>query len=129
MKLGEILRKAVRSSDLPARFGGEEFVVMMTSANKGQAYTTADNLRKIVESTEFRIPGQESPLKVTVSGGVATYPQDGGTTTDLLRMADESLYEAKQSGRNRITLRKEFGLDGKPLLLGNRSTGKEPLPR
>jgi hypothetical protein len=44
-------------------------------------------------------------------------------------MADESLYEAKQSGRNRIALRKEFGLDGKPLPLGNSSTGKEPLPR
>ena len=129
MKLGEILRKSVRSSDLPARFGGEEFVVMMTSANKEQAYTSADNLRKIVESTEFRIPGRESPLTVTVSGGVSTYPADGGTTTDLLRMADESLYEAKQAGRNRIALRKEVGLDGKPLPLGKRVPGKEPLRR
>lgn len=102
---------------------------MMTSANKEQAYTSADNLRKIVESTEFRIPGQESPLTVTVSGGVSTYPADGGTTTDLLRMADESLYEAKQSGRNRIALRKEVGLDGKPLPLGKRVPGEEPLRR
>jgi diguanylate cyclase (GGDEF)-like protein len=118
MKLGEILRKVIRSSDLPARFGGEEFVVMMTSASKEQAFTSADNLRKIVESTEFRIPGRESPLTVTVSGGVSTYPADGDTTTDLLRMADESLYEAKQTGRNRIALRKEFGLDGKPIPMG-----------
>jgi diguanylate cyclase (GGDEF)-like protein len=129
MKLGEILRKVVRSSDLPARYGGEEFVVLMTSANKEQAFTTGDNLRKIVESTDFRIPGRESPLTVTVSGGVATYPADGGTTTDLLRVADESLYEAKQGGRNRIARRKEFGLDGKPLPMGKRLPGKEPLPR
>jgi diguanylate cyclase (GGDEF)-like protein len=129
MKLGEILRKVVRSSDLPARIGGEEFVVMMTSANKEQAFTSADNLRKIVESTEFRIPGRESPLKVTVSGGVSTYPADGGTTTDLLRVADDSLYEAKQRGRNRIGRRKEFGLDGKPLPMGKRLPEKEPLPR
>jgi diguanylate cyclase (GGDEF)-like protein len=129
MKLGEILRKVIRSSDLPARFGGEEFVVMMTSASKEQAFTSADNLRKIVESTEFRIPGRESPLTVTVSGGVSTYPADGDTTTDLLRMADESLYEAKQTGRNRIALRKEFGLDGKPIPMGKRLPGKEPLRR
>jgi diguanylate cyclase (GGDEF)-like protein len=115
MKLGQILRKVIRSSDLPARFGGEEFVVMMTSANKEQAFTTADNLRKIIESTEFKIPGRESPLMMTVSGGVSTFPQDGGTTTDLLRVADESLYEAKQAGRNRIARRREIGLDGKPL--------------
>ena len=123
MKLGQILSKMVRSSDLPARFGGEEFVVMMTSASKEQAFTSADNLRKIVESTEFRIPGRESPLTVTVSGGVSTYPADGNTTTDLLRVADESLYEAKQTGRNRIARRKEFGLDGKPIPMRNRFPG------
>lgn len=129
MNLGQILRKVIRSSDLPARFGGEEFVIMMTSASKEQAFTTADNLRKIIESTEFKIPGRESPLTMTVSGGVSTYPEDGNTTTDLLRVADESLYEAKQAGRNRIAIRKEFGLDGKPLPMENRVPGKEPLLR
>ncbi len=129
MKLGQILHQSVRSSDVPARFGGEEFVIMMTSANKEQAFISADNLRIIVESTEFRVPGRESPLKVTISGGVSAYPADGDTTTDLLRVADESLYEAKQSGRNRIAHRREFGLDGKPIPMGKRSTGKEPNVR
>ena len=115
MKLGQVLRQSVRSSDIAARFGGEEFVVMMLSAGKAQALAFSENLRKIVESTDFRIPGQQSPLKVTISGGVATYPVDGDSTIDLLRKADDALYEAKKTGRNRIVLVTEFGLDGKPL--------------
>ena len=115
MKLGQILRQSVRSSDVAARFGGEEFVVLMMSAGKEQALNMSENLRNIVESTEFRTPGLQSPLKVTISGGVATYPADGDSTTDLLRKADEALYKAKQTGRNRIVLAPEFGLDGKPL--------------
>lgn len=115
VKLGEILRQSVRSSDISARFGGEEFVVLMMSAGKEQALNMAENVRTIVESAEFRIPGLQSPLNVTISGGVATYPADGDSTTDLLRKADESLYKAKQTGRNRIVVVPEFGLDGKPL--------------
>ncbi|HSQ54091.1 MAG TPA: sensor domain-containing diguanylate cyclase [Candidatus Bathyarchaeia archaeon] len=114
-KLGQILRQSVRSSDIAARFGGEEFVVMMLSAGKEQSLAFSENLRRIVESTEFLIPGQQSPLKVTISGGVATYPMDGDSTIDLLRRADDALYEAKRTGRNRIVLVPEFGLDGKPL--------------
>ena len=88
---------------------------MMLSAGKQQSLAFSENLRRIVESTEFRIPGQQSPLKITISGGVATYPVDGDSTIDLLRKADDALYEAKKTGRNRIVLVPEFGLDGKPL--------------
>ncbi len=115
IKLGQILRQSVRSSDIAARFGGEEFVVMMMSAGKEQALAFSENLRKIVESTEFRIPGRQSALKVTISGGVATYPMDGDSTIDLLSKADDALYEAKRTGRNRVVLVPEIGLDGKPL--------------
>jgi diguanylate cyclase (GGDEF)-like protein len=115
VNLGGIVRESVRSSDIAARFGGEEFVVLMMSAGKEQALNMAENMRNIVESTEFRIPGLQSPLKVTISGGVATYPADGDSTTDLLHKADESLYKAKQTGRNRIVVVQEYGLDGKPL--------------
>lgn len=115
MRVGEILRQSVRSSDIVARFGGEEFVVIMTSAGKEQALSFGENLRKTIESTMFKIPGRDTPLRMTISGGVATYPKDGDTTADLLRVADKALYEAKQAGRNRIVVTQEFGLDGKPL--------------
>ena len=116
VKLGQVLADGIRSSDFAARYGGEEFTVVMTQADKEKAYAFAEILRSSVESTKFQIPGQEHPLKVTISGGVANFPQDGGSTTDLIRVADEALYQAKQSGRNRIVKAQQLGLDGKPLL-------------
>ena len=116
VKLGQVLADGIRGSDFAARYGGEEFTVVMTQADKEKAYTFAEILRGTVESTQFQIPGQEHPLKVTISGGVANFPQDGGSTTDLIRVADEALYQAKQSGRNRIVKAQQLGLDGKPLL-------------
>ena len=116
VKLGQVLADGIRSSDFAARYGGEEFTVVMTQADKEKAYAFAEILRSTVESTQFQIPGQEHPLKVTISGGVANFPQDGGSTTDLIRVADEALYQAKQSGRNRIVKAQQLGLDGKPLL-------------
>jgi len=113
--LGEILTKDIRSSDFAARYGGEEFTVVMRPASKEQANTLANNLRQIVESTEFRIPGQEHPLRVTISGGLATFPEDGTSTTELIQSADEALYEAKQTGRNRIVRAHQIGLDGSPV--------------
>jgi diguanylate cyclase (GGDEF)-like protein len=87
----------------------------MTIAGKEQAYILADSLRKIIESTLFPIPGQETPLQVTISGGVSSLPKDGASTTDILRAADEALYKAKQTGRNRIVRAQELGLDGVPV--------------
>ena len=116
VKLGQVLADGIRSSDFAARYGGEEFTVVMTQADKEKAYTFAELLRSTVESTQFQIPGQEHHLKVTISGGVANFPQDGGSTTDLIRVADEALYQAKQSGRNRIVKAQQLGLDGKPIL-------------
>jgi diguanylate cyclase (GGDEF)-like protein len=114
-KLGQVLADGIRSSDFAARYGGEEFTVVMTQAGKEKAYAFAELLRNTVEATRFLIPGQENPLKVTISGGLANFPLDGGSTTELIRVADEALYQAKQSGRNRIVKSQQLGLDGKPL--------------
>ncbi|HEU5361351.1 MAG TPA: sensor domain-containing diguanylate cyclase [Candidatus Deferrimicrobiaceae bacterium] len=115
VRLGQILSQNIRSSDFVARYGGEEFVVVMTAADKEQAYIFADNLRIKVEGTLFPIPGQDLPLRLTISGGLATFPEHGASTTELIRTADEALYEAKQAGRNRIVRAQQLGLDGMPL--------------
>jgi diguanylate cyclase (GGDEF)-like protein len=115
MKMGQILRQSIRPSDFAARYGGEEFAVVMTIAGKEEAYILGDSLRKIIESTSFLVQGQQTPLQVTVSGGVASFPKDGASTTDILHAADEALYKAKQMGRNRIVRAQELGLDGAPL--------------
>jgi diguanylate cyclase (GGDEF)-like protein len=114
-KLAETLRAHTRSSDLVARYGGEEFVVAMTSSNKDQAFTYAESLRKTIASLEVKVTGHEAPLKATITCGVATYPEDGENTTDLLRAADEALYQGKGEGRNRVVRAQLVGLDGKPL--------------
>ena len=115
-KVAEVARKNTRSSDLVSRYGGEEFTVVMTSANREQALSYANILREIIAATETRIPGLDNPLRVTISGGVATFPGDGETTTDLLNAADQALYRAKSDGRNKIFAAHPVGLDGSPII-------------
>ncbi len=101
-RIGQILRASVREDDAVARYGGEEFVVLYPAATKAQALKLAESLRKAVESAEFA-QGAKQPLgRVTISGGVATFPEDSRSSVDLIRAADQALYEAKAAGRNRI---------------------------
>jgi two-component system cell cycle response regulator len=87
---------------------------MMTSAGKDQAARNANRIRELVASTPFQLPGRDDPVRVTISGGVATFPEDGESTSELIRAADEALYAAKGQGRNRIVTAARIGLDGKP---------------
>jgi diguanylate cyclase (GGDEF)-like protein len=113
--VAEVARKNTRSSDLVSRYGGEEFTVVMTSANREQALSYANILRETIAATGTKIPGLDNPLRVTISGGVATFPGDGETTTDLLNAADQALYKAKSEGRNKILPANPVGLDGTPI--------------
>lgn len=113
--LAETIRGTTRSSNLVARFGGEEFAVVMVSSAREQAVLYAESLRKSIEALEIRIPGQADPLRVTLSGGIASYPADADTTVDLIRAADHALYDAKREGRNRICVARRLGLDGRPI--------------
>ncbi|HET7291199.1 MAG TPA: GGDEF domain-containing protein [Vicinamibacteria bacterium] len=101
-RIGQILRASVREDDAVARYGGEEFVVLYPAATKAQALKLAESLRKAVEAADFP-HGAKQPLgRVTISGGVATLPEDSRSSVDLIRAADQALYEAKAAGRNRI---------------------------
>jgi diguanylate cyclase (GGDEF)-like protein len=103
-KLGHVIRHHTRSSDLVARYGGEEFVVIMTSSSKEQALIYANNLRENIAVTKISIPGVEYPIGVTISGGVASFPIDGDSTSDLIHAADHALYGAKRKRRNEVVL-------------------------
>jgi diguanylate cyclase (GGDEF)-like protein len=100
--VGEILRRAIREDDVAARYGGEEFVVIYTGASKDAAVRLADNLRRTVEAHPFRHAEKQPLGRVTLSGGVANFPEDARSAVDLMRAADQALYEAKSNGRNRI---------------------------
>jgi diguanylate cyclase (GGDEF)-like protein len=101
-QVGQLLRGSIREDDVVARYGGEEFVVLYPGASKALAYRLAQGLRRAIESHPFA-GGEHQPLgAVTISGGVASYPQDAQGEVDLIRSADEALYQAKKAGRNRI---------------------------
>jgi len=98
-----ILREAVRSIDVPCRYGGEEFAVVLPETDAQNTYSVAERIRKAVEAYDF--PSLEGGiLKVTVSLGIASFPEHGTEKADLIKRSDEAMYWSKESGRNRVTV-------------------------
>jgi diguanylate cyclase (GGDEF)-like protein len=99
--LAERLRKSVRTSDLVARFGGEEFVVAFPRMDVERAVKRINELRAELGAVPIAIPG-EGAKHLTLSAGVGSWPADGETFEAVLAKIDERLYEAKSQGRNRV---------------------------
>ena len=99
-QLGALVRGRVRRDDVPARTGGEEFAVILPEVGKEGAELLADKLRRAVHDSTFRFEGTIIP--VTISLGVAEWQEDVLDPADLVKRADEKLYEAKRGGRNRV---------------------------
>lgn len=99
--LAEQMKSVTRSSDFCCRYGGEEFTIILPHATKQQAFTIAERLRKIMEETD-------SPCgrPVTMSAGISSYPK-AKDAKELIENADEAMYEAKNSGRNKVIISKK----------------------
>jgi len=97
-EVARLIRENLRGNDTAARYGGEELAVIFPSTSKEQAYDVAERIRRLIESTPF--PGLPDEVRVTVSLGIATFPQDARESEELIRKADRALYEAKHRGRN-----------------------------
>ena len=104
-KIGNIIRDSKRDSDIAARFGGEEFVLLMPHTESIKAYILADRIRREVETEEFIAHGR--PFRLTISGGLASFPMNATEPAELLHMADSATYLAKGSGKNTICLYKK----------------------
>jgi diguanylate cyclase (GGDEF)-like protein len=114
-KVGKLLMSCSRASDLVARYGGEEFVVIMSQTTGRMAFEVADRLREDISQEDILIEGQELPIHITVSGGLASCPMDSTNLDDLFQKADKALYDAKSLGRNRIRLYSSIQRKPKPL--------------
>lgn len=100
--LGEVLREHARSSDIPCRYGGEEFVVILPDMPLEAARERAELLRR--DFADLRFAFGDTQLGSTVSIGISVYPDHGTTADELIGAADQALYDAKQTGRNRVCL-------------------------
>ncbi len=101
--LAAVFENKLREADLVARFGGEEFIVLLPETDAAEAELVAQKLRRGVETSELRVAGLLRPLHVTVCVGVATMLPDLPLSfDDLMELADRACYRAKQAGRNRV---------------------------
>jgi diguanylate cyclase (GGDEF)-like protein len=100
--VARLLKETGRRGDILARYGGEEFVALLYGATPDEALRFAEAVREAIAAEAF-VGGEKQPEgRVTVSGGVATYPDDAETAEALLEQADRRLYRAKEAGRNRV---------------------------
>jgi len=95
-----VFSSSIRDVDFAARYGGEEFAIILTAAGKKDAVSMAEYMRKVAGSLRFEFGGKET--SITVSFGVAEFPSDATISSQVVRAADERLYKAKKSGRNRV---------------------------
>ncbi len=101
MKASALIKETLREIDVAARYGGEEFAVILPETSASGAFVVAERIRlKIAQHFRRKRGGP----KVTVSGGVAAYPEDAEAMDDLIRRADQGLYRSKAAGKNRMTL-------------------------
>jgi diguanylate cyclase (GGDEF)-like protein len=101
-RVSRIAASCLRSVDMLCKYGGDEFVIVLPRTSKRGAAIAAERLRRAIERHCF--PGEDVTGKITSSLGIASYPEDGITTQELISRADQALYSAKRHGRNKVWL-------------------------
>jgi diguanylate cyclase (GGDEF)-like protein/putative nucleotidyltransferase with HDIG domain len=117
--IAEVFRAQLRHYDVPARFGGEEFSILLPETPPEQALEIAERIRRAVAERTFDVETSSEPIRATVSIGVAGYPKDGTDANELIHQADLAVYRAKLQGRNRV-----LGASSEPLLVPSDRTAR-----
>jgi diguanylate cyclase (GGDEF)-like protein len=98
--VGDVIRRGIRVTDVAARYGGDEFVIILPETDLEGAVRVSEKLR--LDIAELTLPHNRNVIQTSVSIGIAAYPEDGRTGSELMRRADHAMYEAKRRGRNQI---------------------------
>jgi len=109
--VAEALNSGRREVDRVYRYGGEEFSILLPETDWPEAFEVAEKLRKRVDELSVDAPGCDEPLTTTISMGVAAFSQDSLQMEHLISAADEALYEAKETGRDRVVAHAQIGED------------------
>jgi diguanylate cyclase (GGDEF)-like protein/putative nucleotidyltransferase with HDIG domain len=117
--IADVFRAQLRHYDVPARFGGEEFSILLPETPPEQALEIAERIRRAVAQRTFDVETSSEPIRATVSIGVAGYPKDGTDANELIHQADLAVYRAKLQGRNRV-----LGASSEPLLVPSDRTAR-----
>ncbi len=99
-EVGRLIRESIRMDDVSARYGGEEFLAYLPERSGGEALRAAERIRRAIEQEPIRQDGVT--VGITISIGIATFPEHGQDLKSLVGRADRELYRAKKSGRNRV---------------------------
>ena len=105
--IAELIRKNLRKVDLPFRYGGEEFVILLPGTSEFESVHTAERLRRVIAEHFGFKDHLGAPRSLTVSVGVSVFPGTAATADDLFNQADAAMYKAKEMGKNRVVLYKE----------------------
>lgn len=100
-ELGRLVGSHIRLSDLAARYGGDEFAIILPHTGKEQALKLASKLLDILQNTKF-VSDDDIPIHLTASFGVSTFPSDASSDAELIKAADVAMYEAKEGGRSGV---------------------------
>ena len=119
-ELSKLVTENTRQNNIIGRVGGEEFLIIFPGTEKSQALKIADNLRSKIASFPFPSADRQPLGCVSISGGVACYPQDSLDSAELMRQADQALYRAKASGRNSV-------LEAQPTYCGGEDDEEVPM--
>lgn len=102
-QVAAVLRQQVRKIDLLARFGGDEFVIILLKTNTDKAYEVCSRIKSNMENTSF-LRNKQLDIKMTGCFGISSFPSDGDTVEELIRKADAAMYEVKRKGKNGIKI-------------------------
>jgi diguanylate cyclase (GGDEF)-like protein/putative nucleotidyltransferase with HDIG domain len=116
--IAEVFRAQLRHYDVPARFGGEEFAILLPETPPEEAFQIAERIRRTVAQRDFEVETSSEPIHATISIGVAAFPRDGSGPNELIHQADLAVYRAKLQGRNRV-----LDASSEPLLVPEKRHG------